>query len=143
MSVFTAAEIAYLRSQSLARIATVGPGGQPHVTPVTFHLNEEEDAIDVGGVFFERTKKWRDVRRDPRVTILVDDVIREPKRRARAIEVRGTAEAHESGGEAINPRFPNFSPQFVRIRPTRIVAWGIEEPAEGAESFAVNARSVG
>ena len=38
MSVFTAAEIAYLQSQRIGRIATVGPDGQPHVVPVGNHL---------------------------------------------------------------------------------------------------------
>jgi hypothetical protein len=75
---------------------------------------------------------------------MVDDVVREPKRRARAVEVRGAAEAHETGGESINPRFPNFAPEFLRIRPTRIVAWGIEEDAEaGSASIGINARDVG
>ncbi len=32
MSVFSDAEIEYLRSQRLGRIATVGRDGQPHVT---------------------------------------------------------------------------------------------------------------
>ena len=140
MSVFTDAELEYLRSQSLARVATVGPDGQPHVTPVTFHYNAGEDAIDVGGMFFGRTKKWRDAQRNQNVTILVDDVIPKP-RQARAIEIRGTAELHDTGGEKANPRFSNFAPQFVRIRPTRIVAWGIEEAAAGTD-YQVNARSV-
>src|SRR5919204_5824860 len=126
MSVFTEAEIAYLSEERLARIATVGPDGQPHVTPVTFHYNEEEDALDIGGIFFGGTKKWRDAQRNPKVTLLIDDVIPEP-RQARALEIRGTAELHTSGGDEINPRFPNFAPEYFRIRPTRIVAWGIDE----------------
>ena len=44
----------------LARIATVGPDGQPHVVPLTFTLNEAEDTIDVGGIGFGSSKKWRD-----------------------------------------------------------------------------------
>ena len=39
MSAFTPPEIAYLTSQGLARLATVGPDGQPHVVPVTFAFN--------------------------------------------------------------------------------------------------------
>src|SRR5919204_5339811 len=141
MSVFTEAEIAYLSEERLARIATVGPDGQPHVTPVTFHYNEEEDALDIGGIFFGGTKKWRDARTNPRVTLLVDDVIG-PPRRARAIEIRGTVERHDTGGEGTNPRFPNFAPEFFRLRPTRIVAWGLEDEATGTgEGFQVNARS--
>jgi len=138
--VFTQAELEYLRGQSLSRVATVGPDGQPHVTPVTFHYNEAEDTIDVGGMFFGGTKKWRDAQGNQHVTILIDDVIPKP-RQARAIEVRGTAELHDTGGETANPSFSNFAPQFFRIRPRRIVAWGIEEVAAGTD-FQVNARSV-
>ena len=142
MSAFTPAEIDYLRQQTLGRIATVGPDNRPHVTPVTFFYNAEEDAIDVGGAFFGGTQKWRDARGNPNVTVLVDDVIPSP-RRARALEVRGVAEIHDTGGEAINPRFPNFAPQFFRIRPTRIVSWGLDEQPADAKGFQVNARSVG
>ena len=137
MSVFTEAELEYLASASLIRLATVGPDGQPHVVPVTFQYNPDEDAIDVGGVFFGETKKWRDARQNPRVTLLLDESW---GRGAKAIEIRGIAEAHETGGDRINPRFPNFKPEFLRIRPRRVVAWGVEPAGEG--SFAVNARDV-
>ena len=143
MSAFTEPEIQYLTGQGLARLATVGPDGQPHVVPVTFSFNAEEDAIDVGGINFGETKKWRDARQNPLVTFLLDDVLRDP-RRARAIEVRGRAEALTSGGGKINPRFPNFAEEFLRIRPTRILSWGLESldgtlPAD----FRVNSRAVG
>jgi pyridoxamine 5'-phosphate oxidase family protein len=143
MSAFTPSEIDYLTSQGLARLATVGPDGQPHVVPVTFTFNADEDTIDVGGVNFGTSKKWRDAQQNPRVTFLLDDVLRDP-RRARAIEVRGRADALTSGGSAINPRFPNFAEEFLRIRPTRIVSWGLEEgdgttPAD----FRVSSRPVG
>jgi len=69
---------------------------------VTFHYNADEDSIDLGGIFFGQTKKWRDAGRNPKVTLLVDDVIG-PPRRARAIEIRGTVERHESGGERATP----------------------------------------
>jgi len=140
MSVFTEEEIDYLRQQTLGRLATAGPDCQPHVTPITFHFNPDEDAIDVGGLFFGGTKKWRDAKNNQKVTLLVDDVLQNP-RRARAIEIRGEAEVHETGGGEINPRFPNFAEQFLRIRPIRIVSWGLDEHATG-EGFHMNARSV-
>ena len=142
MSAFTPTEIDYLNSQGLARLATVGPDGQPHLVPVTFSFNAEEDAVDVGGVNFGETKKWRDAQRNPKVTLLLDDVLRDP-RRARALEVRGRAVALATGGGKINPRFPNFAEEFLRIRPTRILSWGLED-GEGARptEFRVNARSV-
>jgi pyridoxamine 5'-phosphate oxidase family protein len=143
MSAFTPPEIAYLTSQGLARLATVGPDGQPHVVPVTFAFNAEEDTIDVGGVNFGETKKWRDARQNPLVTFLLDDVLPNP-RRARALEVRGRAEAHDTGGSGINLRFPNFAGEFLRIRPTRIVSWGLEN-LDGTvpDEFRVSSRPVG
>ena len=142
MSVFTEEEIEYLRSQTLARIATVGPDGHPHVIPVTFWFNEELDTIDIGGIAFGEGKKWRDAKQNPKVTFLLDDTFGSGKdRQARALEVRGQAELHETGGNEINPRFPNFAPQFFRIRPKRIVSWGLDELAAD-EGFHQNARSV-
>ena len=143
MSAFSDSEIEYLRSQGLARLATVGPDGQPHVVPVTYNFNADEDAIDIGGVDFGATKKWRDARGNPRVTFLLDDVLRDP-RRARALEVRGRAEAHERGGATIHPRFPNFAEEFLRIRPTRIVSWGLAgQDGTTPDEFRLDARDVG
>jgi pyridoxamine 5'-phosphate oxidase family protein len=137
VSVFTDAERDYLTSARLARIATVGPAGQPHVVPVTFVYNADEDAIDVGGISFGTSKKWRDAVRNPKVTVLVDESW---GKGAKAIEIRGTAETHETGGDKIHPRFSNFTPEFVRIRPRRVVAWGVEPEGEG--TFTLNARDV-
>jgi len=139
MSRFTDAEVEYLRSQKLGRIATVGPDEQPHVVPVTFVYNPDEDAIDVGGVAFGDGKKWRDAQRNPRVTFLLDE---SGGGTAKAIEVRGEAELHETGGDAINPKFPNFAPEFFRIRPQRIVSWGVEDGGEDGSNFSTNARDV-
>jgi pyridoxamine 5'-phosphate oxidase family protein len=135
MSVFTEEEIAYLRENKLGRLATADAGGQPHAIPVTYLLNEDEDTIDVGGLNFGSGKKWRDALENPKVAFLVDDVIG-PPRRARAVEIRGNAEIHHTGGETINPRFPNFAPQFIRIRPTRIVSWGLAHDATAATAKA-------
>jgi pyridoxamine 5'-phosphate oxidase family protein len=139
MSNFTDAEIEFLRSSKLARIATVGPDGQPHMIPVTFHFNADEDAIDVGGIAFGEGKKWRDAQHNPKVAFLLDD---STGKSARAIEVRGEAELHETGGEEINPRFPKFAPEFFRIRPSRIVSWGVEQGGETGRGFSTNARDV-
>jgi Pyridoxamine 5'-phosphate oxidase len=68
MSVFTRSELEYLRGggpRRLARIATVGKDGSPHVVPVGFRYEPAHDSIDVYGHRLERTKKYRDVERTP------------------------------------------------------------------------------
>ena len=126
MSVFTDKELAYLASQRLGRIATSGQDGQPHVVPTSFRHNLEADSIDVGGMRMSQTKKVRDVRRTGRASIVVDDVL--PPWSPRMIEIRGTAEVLDSGGKAFGD---NFEDVIVRIRPTRIISFGIDEDAGG------------
>lgn len=131
MSVFTDLEIEYMAGQRLGRIATVGADGQPHVVPTSFRYNAGEDAIDVGGLRMSQTKKTRDVQRTGRASIVIDDVL--PPWQPRMIEVRGTAEVIATGGKAFGD---NFEDTIVRIRPTRIIAFGID-PGDSA-----NARSL-
>ncbi len=119
---FTPAEVAYLQSQRLGRIATVGSKGQPHVVPVGFRYNPETKTIDVGGHGFARSKKWRDAQNDPRVAIVIDDIASTNPWRARGVEVRGEAAVLTTGGQAIGP---GFDAEMLRITPRRIVSWGI------------------
>ena len=132
MSVFTDEERDYLAGQRLARIATVGLDGQPHVVPTSFRYNPGQDAIDVGGLRMSQTKKLRDVQRTGRASIVIDDVL--PPWQPRMIEIRGTAVVLPEGGKALNERFEDT---IVRIQPTRIISFGID-PGDSA-----NARSVG
>lgn len=129
MNVFTEAEIAYLASQRLARLATVGGDGQPHVVPVGFRYNPEFDTIDVGGRGFGTSKKFRDILRNPRVALVVDDVPSEGPWAVRGIEIRGEAEALMSGGEQMRP---GFDPEMARIRVKRVLTWGFGANGGGA-----------
>jgi pyridoxamine 5'-phosphate oxidase family protein len=118
----------------MGRLATIGTDGRPHLVPLTYRFNPDEDAIDIGGVDFADSKKWRDMLGNPYVAFLVDDA---SAKGAHAIEIRGNAEPHFLGGESINPRFPNFKPEFVRVRPHRIISWGL-----ATQGFAPRARNV-
>jgi pyridoxamine 5'-phosphate oxidase family protein len=134
MSAFSDAEIAYLQSQRLGRIATAGPDGQPHVVPVAFRYNAAEDTIDVGGHGFATRKKYRDVQKNRRVAFVVDDLASVDPWRPRGIEIRGEAEILPAGGAEVGR---GFDPEMFRIRPRRIVSWGLT-----GDVFAQNARSV-
>lgn len=121
MSVFTEAELDYLLGERrLARIATVGRDGTPHVAPVGWHLNAELGVIEVGGRDLERTKKYRDVSSTGRAAVVIDDVL--PPWHPRGIEIRGPAEAISR------------PVALIRIHPERIVSWGIEADTIGIRS---------
>jgi pyridoxamine 5'-phosphate oxidase family protein len=114
VSVFTETELTYLQGDAgLGRIATVGADGQPHVTPVGWRVDAAAGVIEVGGMDFAKTKKYRDVQRTGRAAIVIDDV--RPPWRPRGIEIRGPAEA-----------VPGPEPH-IRIRPERIIAWGLDD----------------
>ena len=113
MTAFEVHEIAFLESgRRLARIATVGRDGTPHVVPVGWSYNRETETIDVGGHDFANTKKYRDVARTGRAAIVIDDVV--PPWSPRGVEVRGGAEALAG------------PPAMIRIHPERIRSWGLE-----------------
>jgi pyridoxamine 5'-phosphate oxidase family protein len=114
MSVFTEAELAYLKGgRLLGRLATVGADGTPHVVPVGWIYNAAQDTIDVGGHELERSKKFRDVERSGRAAIVIDDLESTEPWRPRAVEVRGMAEAIA------------LPTPLIRIHPERIISWGL------------------
>jgi PPOX class F420-dependent enzyme/OxyR family protein len=121
MSAFTPAELAFLDSQRVGRIATVGRTEELHVVPVRFRYNPARDTIDVTGRFLGRSKKYRDVQVDSRVAFVADGV--SDSGQVCGVEVRGSAEVMKIGGDEITP---GADPEFIRITPTRIVSWGID-----------------
>lgn len=122
MSRFTERELDYLLGERhLARLATVGADGTPHVVPVGWGFNRELGTIDIGGHNMAPSKKFRDVARSGRAAIVIDDVL--PPWRPRGVEVRGEAEAIEG------------PPALIRLHPRRIVSWGLES----ADSFSRHA----
>ena len=140
MSKFTPEELAYLQSQRLGRLATVSQTGEPHVVPVSFRYNPEQDSIDIGGHNIASTKKYRDAVRYGRVAFVVDDVL--PPWQPRMIEVRGTVQGLPEGGKAI---MEAFAPEILRITPTRIISFGLSggvvQPSQGRVE--VSSRKVG
>jgi pyridoxamine 5'-phosphate oxidase family protein len=123
MTLFTDKELAYLEGgRRLARIATVGKDGTPHVVPVGWSYNSADATIEIGGVDLEQTKKFQDIRRNGRAAIVIDDIASVDPWRVRGVEVRG-------GAEALSQPLP-----LIRIHPERVVSWGIESDAIGKRS---------
>jgi pyridoxamine 5'-phosphate oxidase family protein len=118
LSKFIAAELEYLQTQRLGRLATVNKRGEPQVAAVGFHYNPELDTIDIGGYDMANTQKFRNIARNGLASLLVDDVL--PPWKTRSMEIRGQAQALPEDDQ---PVAPNRSPALIRITPSRIIFW--------------------
>ncbi len=92
----------FLTGERVCRVATVGADGAPHVSPLWFAWH--------GGALWlfsiTRSQRWRDLERDPRVSVVVDAGV--DYFELRGVEVTGTA---APVGE--NPRGKSGDPDFV------------------------------
>ncbi len=132
MSIFSEAELAFLADARLARLATVGPDGAPHVRPVGFRVDAAAGTVDIMGMHNPDTQKWRNIARDPRVALVVDDVL--PPWQPRALEIRGVAELLPDF--LPEGAFTGAAPGVIRVHPRRILVFGIEEGASPARTVA-------
>jgi pyridoxamine 5'-phosphate oxidase family protein len=90
---FTDEELDYLRSQPLARLATVAPDGQPDVTPVALEVEGTTLWVCGAGEAVLRTRKIRNITAGHRqVALVVDDLPSVEPFIARGIRIYGTAE---------------------------------------------------
>lgn len=117
---FSEKELAYLKSQRLARIATASEEGQPDVVPVGFDFDGEY--FYVGGFNNAKTIKYKNVLANPRVSLVIDDLESVHPMRPRSIKLHGRADIVTREGYA------GLGP-YIRIRPDFIWSMGIEEPA--------------
>jgi pyridoxamine 5'-phosphate oxidase family protein len=115
---FVDEEISYLRSQRLARIATVASDGQPDVSAVGFEFDGTH--LYVGGHGDPaRTRKFRNVRAgNAKVALVIDDLPSTRPWIARGLRVYGTAELVERQGQL-------GSGTYMRITPTISWSWNL------------------
>jgi pyridoxamine 5'-phosphate oxidase family protein len=119
----TPAQIEYLTTQRLGRLATAGPDHKPHVVPTSFFYNRELGALDVGGHHVATTKKYRDVQANPWAAFVIDDLVSVNPWTPRMLEIRGRAEAIPAGGAHLGP---GFGAAFIRIFPEKVNSYGID-----------------
>jgi len=113
-------EIAYLRSQRLARMATVSKELQPDVAPAGFDFDGVY--FYVGGLELSRTLKYKNVQANPKVSLVIDDAESIDPWRPRGIKIHGVADLTTRQGYA-------GAGTYIRIKPREKWSWGIEEPA--------------
>jgi pyridoxamine 5'-phosphate oxidase family protein len=113
--IFTDAELEYLQSQRLARIATVSAKGEPDVAPVGFRL--EGDVVVVGGLDLTKTRKYYNVKATGQASLVVDDLASVDPWRPRLVKVTGNADLGTD----------DRSKPTIRIHPETVWSFGLGE----------------
>lgn len=112
---FTDEEVAYIRSQPLARVATSAPDGQPDVVPVTFEFDGFH--FYIGGFNPTDTRRTKNVAAgNDKVALVIDDLATVDPWAPRFLRVYGTAELVERDG-------PNGPALILKITPT--ISWSM------------------
>ena len=130
----------FLREQRIMHVATVGPSGRPHLVPLWYVV---EDGPVLRGWTYAKSQKARNLERDPRATVSVDDGVQyhelrgvmmecdvEMEREPQRVAEYGTAlfERYGDGG----PLAPEVRAMVdkqarkrvgLRFGPTRTVTW--------------------
>ena len=111
---FTEGELEYLRTQPLARVATVSSDGQPDVSPVGFRFDGEQ--VWIMGRDIAKTYKYKNVQAgNEKIAIVVDDLVSRDPWRPRMLKLFGQAEIVERDGRP-----------WIRISPERKWSFGMD-----------------
>jgi pyridoxamine 5'-phosphate oxidase family protein len=128
-AVFTDAEYRFLAARQQARMVSIGPGDAPQIHPVSYRVDAVGGWVEIGGPRLRDSQKYRNIRRDPRVTLIVDDQSASlhgaDAPGARGIEIHGMADLSERPAAGVGT-------DIIRIRPVRIDSWNIERPGHGS-----------
>ncbi len=135
--VMTSAEIdQFLQSARTCRVATIGPGGTPHVSPLWFVW----DGSTLWLNSIVKSQRWVDIERDPRVGIAVDEgdeffelhgleitgvatVVGDVPRTAAPDDAVAEAERLFGDKYAGGDFHPDGRHAWLRVDPKKIVSW--------------------
>jgi pyridoxamine 5'-phosphate oxidase family protein len=124
---FTDEEIAYMRSQPLARLATVGPDGQQaDVVPLAFEFDGTGFWVGGSGPSVLGTRKVRNVQAgNHKVALVIDDLVSLDPFVARSIRIYGLAEPPVERIGMVGPGW------YMRITPTISWSWNMSGKPAG------------
>ncbi len=60
---------AFLAEHRVVSVATIGPGGRPHLVPLWYAV----DGVELRGWTYAKSQKAKNLERDPRATVQVED----------------------------------------------------------------------
>lgn len=122
---FTDQQLTYLRSQGLARLATVATDGQPDVVPVAFEYDGTYFRVGGTDASVRRTRKFRNVAGgSDRVAMVIDDMVSYDPFVARGVRIYGHAEGPTERNGMLGPG------HFPRITPVESWAWNMDGRAD-------------
>jgi pyridoxamine 5'-phosphate oxidase family protein len=134
-SMFSEKEIEYLKSQRLARIATAATmtsslqekeeSIQPDVVPVGFDF--DGDYFYVGGMNILKSTKYKNILKNNRVALVIDDLKTVDPWDPRGIRIHGIADTVTRKGGYMEGT-GHSEAQYIRIKPMKKWGWGIDEP---------------
>jgi len=134
---------AFLDEQRIVQVATVGPNGRPHLVPLWYVVEDGGDPPALRGWTFAKSQKAKNLERDPRATISIDDGVQYQDLRGVMMEC-GVAVEHDPDlvadyGMALFERYGpggELPPEVremvlkqaekrigLRFEPTRVVTW--------------------
>ena len=127
--IFSRNEIEYLKSQRVARIATVSMledrSMQPDIVPVGFDFVGEY--LYVGGMNILKSTKYKNILKNSRVAIVIDDLKTVDPWDPRGIRIYGVADSVERQDGYMN-QTGHTEHRYIRIHPIKKWSWGIDGP---------------
>jgi PPOX class probable F420-dependent enzyme len=126
----------FLAEQMVMQVATIGPRGWPHVVALWY----VPDGVEVTGWTYAKSQKAKNLERDPRATVEVDDGLQYQELRGVMLEcdvdLDRDTERVAAIGEALVDRYGDGSSEMkelfraqapkrvgLRFRPRRVASW--------------------
>jgi PPOX class probable F420-dependent enzyme len=127
---------AFLAEQKVMQVATIGPRGWPHVVALWY----VPDGTELRGWTYAKSQKARNLERDPRATVAIEDGVEYDELRGVMleceVEVERDTDRVAGYGEALVDRYGGGSEEMkegfraqarkrvgLRFVPTRVVSW--------------------
>src|SRR6059058_1456287 len=113
----------FVAEQKVMTVATLGPNGRPHLMPLWY---VPQDGGTLIGWTFAKSQKAKNLERDPRATLQVEDGVEYQE--LRGVMLERYAPSDPSGGglpPEVREMVEKQAPKRVglRFRPTRTVSW--------------------
>jgi pyridoxamine 5'-phosphate oxidase family protein len=117
---FNKAEVKYLKSQFLARIATATRKGKPNVAPVGFEFDGKYFYIgSIKQEILHSTPRYLNIKNgNKQVAIVIDDLVSVEPWKVRGVRVNGVADVVVRKGEF-------GKGDYIRIKPRLSWSWGL------------------